>query len=458
MSDIFEKIICSKLKIGIIGDSMLDEYYNVNVKKISPEFPIPVMHSEKSDAAEILPGGAANVAYQLRNINENTFLCSFLDSQAFNILDKYGIDTSLSVCVDPFCIPRKKRFYSQDFPTYRWDVEKENYGMDEETLLSKSIELRNKIISQNFDVLIFSDYNKGIFINSVLSSLSKEHPCPLRIVDPKKDIKKWHGCTLIKPNSLEAFAITNKKCKEDQIKSIIEQTDCKQVIITSEGNGFLGYDDNFFEYKNKNKTQHANSVIGAGDCFIAFLGLCLGNKVPLNLSAEFSFQMGLIYVTEKHNKPLSVDVIKKKTLGYLSKVIDYKDVIQRDFKLVVTNGCFDVLHAGHIENLQFAKKQGDKLLVLVNGDQSVSRLKPNRPINKLKHRMQMLAAIECVDFVSYFDEDTPFDAMSKLKPDVLVKGEDYKNKNVVGSEFSSKIVFAPLVDGLSTTKLLESLK
>ena len=448
----------SNLKIGIVGDSMLDEYFNVNVRKISPEFPIPVMHSEESSPTEILPGGAANVAYQFQHINKNTYLCSFLDNQADDVLKKYNINTSLSVNINPYLIPRKKRFYSSDFPTYRWDVEKFNCGMNDSTLMKACEKLRQNILSQSFDVLIFSDYDKGLFYNSVVSSLAKDHPCSIRIVDPKKDIFKWHGCTLIKPNTLEAFAITNQKDKREQIKSILNQTNCSQVIITSEGNGFVGYDEDYFEHHNKRKIQQANSVIGAGDCFIAFLGLCLGNKVPLKESAEFAFSMGLIYVTEKHNKPLDINIIKKDIYGNASKIIDYKQLKNRDFKLVVTNGCFDILHAGHLTSLEFAKKQGDKLLVAVNSDESISRLKPNRPINKLDHRMTMLASLECVDYVSWFDGDTPLNLMQELKPDILVKGEDYKNKEVVGLEYSGKVVFAPFVDGLSTTKIIESIK
>lgn len=457
MKNIIESINSSNLRIGIVGDSMLDEYFNVNVRKISPEFPIPVMHSEECMPSAILPGGAANVAYQLKNINKNTFLCSFLDDYANEILQKNKIDTSLSVSINPYLVPRKKRFYSSDFPTYRWDVEKNNYGMNKDELQEASENLCKKIMSKDFDVLIFSDYDKGLFANSIVSSLAEKHPCSIRIVDPKKDITKWKGCTLIKPNTQEACAITNEKEKPKQIDSIIKQTNCKSVIITSEGSGFFGFNENYFEYKNPKSDKQANSVIGAGDCFIAFLGLCLGNNIPLEEAAEFAFSMGLIYVTEKHNKPLDIDTIKKTVIGSSSKIVDYKRFEKRDFKLVVTNGCFDILHAGHIESLEFAKKQGDKLLVAVNSDESVGKLKPGRPVNKIQHRMQMLAALECVDYVACFEEDTPIEIIKHLNPEVLVKGHDYIDKEVVGRDYAKKIVFAPFIDGLSTTNIIDSI-
>ncbi len=456
MNYIIDALSSSNLRIGIIGDSMVDEYFNVHVRKISPEFPIPVMHSENEEACLALPGGAANVAYQLQHLNKNTFLCSFVDNHANQIMNNYNINTDLCVNIDPFFISRKKRFYSSDFPTYRWDVEKTNYGMSATELNSACQELTNKILSQNFDVLIFSDYDKGIFYNDIVSSLAEKHSCLLKIVDPKKDIEKWKGCTLIKPNTSEAFAITREKEKLKQLQIIKQKTNCKSVIITSEGDGFVGQENEYFEYINPKSAKQANSVIGAGDCFIAFLGLCMGNKINLQNAAEFAFSMGLIYVTEKHNKPLNIDIIKKHLLGSKSKIIDYKNFKERNFKLVVTNGCFDILHAGHISSLEFAKNQGDKLLVAVNSDESVSKIKPGRPINKLQHRMSMLAALECVDFVTCFDEDTPIEVMKHLNPDILVKGEDYIAKEVVGKDYAKKVIFCPLTEGLSTSNIIKN--
>jgi len=458
MKDIFDKILCSEIRIGVIGDSMIDEYYNVSVKKISPEFPIPVMHSNSSSPVAILPGGAANVAYQLGGFNSKTYLCSFIDSESESTLQEHNIDTSICVNIDPFRVPRKKRFYNGDFPTYRWDVERDCYGMDCATLKMAATKLADKISSENFDVLIFSDYDKGVFNSLLMSDLASKHLCPIRIVDPKRDLLKWKGCTLVKPNSSEAKLLTGMLSRKDQIDSIIDTTDCQSVVITNEGFGFYGKDNDFFSFENPKTPTFVNSVIGAGDCFVAFLGLCLGSGINLKDAAEFAFAMGSLYVTDKHNKPISIDGAKKLVFGSKSKIVDYQVLEKRNFSLVVTNGCFDILHSGHMESLEFAKKQGDKLLVAVNSDESVSKLKFGRPVNKLEHRMRMVAGLECVDYVCSFSDDTPRQLMDCLKPDVLVKGRDYIGKEVIGGDVSKKVVYAPMVGGISTTAIIDHIK
>jgi D-beta-D-heptose 7-phosphate kinase / D-beta-D-heptose 1-phosphate adenosyltransferase len=457
MKEILERIKGSSIRIGVVGDSMLDEYYDVSVRKISPEFPIPVMHSKTTSPIAVLPGGAANVAYQLDNFNHETLLCSFLDDEAEAMLKSHDVDTSLCVKIDPYLIPRKKRFYNGDFPTYRWDVEMHHCGMEDGKLKAAAKELADKIMGANFDVLIFSDYDKGVFASSVVSSLAARHPCPIRIVDPKNDLMKWRGCTLVKPNTSEARSLTGKSSSRDQAMSIMSATACQSVIVTAEGSGFSGVDGEFFEYKSPRKPSSVNSVIGAGDCFIAFLGLCMGNGVCVRRSAEFAFEMGSTYVTDKHNKPIDMERARRAILGSESKIVPYDSLASRDFKLVVTNGCFDILHAGHIQSLEFAKRQGDRLMVAVNSDHSVSRIKPGRPINKLQHRMKMLAGLECVDYVCSFDEETPRKLMDIVRPNVIVKGMDYHGKEVVGSNVAGEVIYAPFVDGVSTTGIIESI-
>lgn len=457
MKNILEKIKHSDIRIAVVGDSMLDEYFNVSVKKISPEFPIPVMHSNEEYPLDVYPGGAANVAFQLKNFNKNTFLCSFVDENAKKCFDSHGIDTRYCVTI-PNLIPRKKRFYSDDFPTYRWDVENNNYGLQDNELSFFCQKLYETILNKNFDVIIFSDYDKGIFYKNIVSNLAKDHKCKIKIVDPKIDIYKWLGCSLIKPNSIEAKNITKQEDKNKQIEKIIQATSARSVIITNGGNGYCGYDGDYFEYINENKLQNINSVIGAGDCFIAFCGLCLGNSIPLRDAAEFAFKMGSLYVQEKHNKPLDFYKINCMLDKPSSKLVDKEFLEKRNYKLVMTNGCFDILHAGHISNLNFAKSQGDKLLVAINSNYSVSKLKPNRPINDLSDRMNLISNLECVDYVISFEEETPYELIKHLKPDVLVKGEEYKDSEVVGNEFAGKLVFAPMIQGLSTTNLVSKIK
>lgn len=454
MMDILDKIKDSRTRIAVVGDAMLDEYFDVSVRKISPEFPIPVMHSESESPSVVMPGGAANVAYQLKNLNKNTFLLSFVDEEANRLFASCGIDTSMCVDMGPHRLPRKRRFYSGDFPTYRWDVESPRCGMSDRFLANRQAELRDSVLSSSFDVVIFSDYDKGVFCGGPLPSLASNESFPVRIVDPKKDLAKWRGCTLIKPNSVESLSMTGESGLRDQIDKIVGEVACKAVVVTEGGLGFTGFDGGFFEFRNPRTPDPANSVIGAGDCFVAFLGLCLGNGLPLRESAEFAFAMGAEYVTDKHNKPLCMDRIRRRVRGSEHKIVSRHELRERDFRLVVTNGCFDILHPGHVSTLEFAKRQGDRLLVAVNSDESVSRLKPGRPVCDLAHRMRMLASLECVDYVVSFEEDDPGSLIAELKPDVLVKGADYSGKIVVGSEHAKMVVLAPLVDGMSTTAIV----
>ena len=454
MMDTLGRIKDSGLRIAVVGDAMLDEYFEVSVRKISPEFPIPVMHSDSESPSVVMPGGAANVAYQLKNLNKNTFLMSFVDEEASELFSSCGIDTSMCVDIGPHRLPRKRRFYSGDFPTYRWDVESPKCGMTEKFLANRAAELYERIMSCRFDVVIFSDYDKGIFSGSLLSSLAGESCFPIRIVDPKRDLAKWYGCTLIKPNSVESQSMTGERDVKKQIERIVRESGCGSAVVTEGGLGFTGYDGDFFQYRNPQTPDPANSVIGAGDCFIAFLGLCLGNGVPLREASEFAFAMGAEYVTDKHNKPLCMDRIRRRVRGSEHKLVNHHRLVDRDFKLVVTNGCFDLLHPGHISTLEFAKRQGDRLLVAVNSDASVSRLKPGRPVCDLAHRMRMLASLECVDYVVSFEEDDPARLIAELRPEVLVKGSDYAGRKVVGSEHAKAVVLAPLVEGVSTTSII----
>ena len=456
MNDILKSIVGSNLKIAVIGDSMLDEYFDVSVRKISPEFPIPVMHSNDDSPSVVLPGGASNVAFQLKNFNNKTYLCSLLDVDASKILQGHGIDTNLSIQI-PNPISRKRRFYSGDFPTYRWDVEKTNYGLSNDIIESYCKNLYDTLIQEHFDVIIFSDYDKGVFYKNIVSNLAKDHRCKIKIVDPKTDIRKWMGCSLIKPNSVEAKFISQESEKEKQVETLLKSSCANSIVVTNGGEGFYGFDGAFFEYKCENKIEKPNSVIGAGDCFIAFLGLCLGNNISLKDSAEFSFKMGSIYVQDKHNKPLDFNRINMALNKINSKCIRPEILKNRNFKLVMTNGCFDILHKGHIENLNYAKTFGDKLVVAVNSDESVKKLKPNRPINNLENRMLMLANLECVDYVVSFTEDNPYNIIAQIKPDVLVKGNEYSKTGIVGQDLVPKIVYAPMIDGFSTTQLLDKI-
>jgi D-beta-D-heptose 7-phosphate kinase/D-beta-D-heptose 1-phosphate adenosyltransferase len=447
-----------KISIGVIGDAMLDEYFSVSVKKISPEFPIPVMHSDV-DHSENYPGGAANVAYQFKHFNCSVRLISFLDREAFSLLICKGIDTSLCLHIKNK-IPRKRRFYSNGFPTYRWDVEQKDYGLGKD-LKYNCLGLYEKAQDyiSNFDVMIFSDYDKGVFSNHLYDLVRS---AKLSIVDPKSGgLNRWVGCTVFKPNKQEALLLSGCDTVEEAGKFLLNKLQCKAVVITQAGDGVTVFDkEGLYEIKPTCKLPLAESVIGAGDCFVAFLAMALARGMSIRKSAEIAWQAGVLYVKNRYNKPVSESDIVQSFDPSLSKILynNYLFLKDRDFKLVFTNGCFDILHSGHLHILREAKKLGDKLVVGINTDQSVSRIKNGRPIIPLEERMALLAALDYVDYVIPFSEATPLNLIEEILPDVLVKGGEYKKEDIAGHEIALEVVTIPMKEGLSTTNIIEKIK
>lgn len=451
--------ISPAVKVGVIGDAMLDEYFNVRVKKISPEFPIPVMHSD-TDKSEDFPGGAANVAYQFKNFNANVNLISFTDTSADTSLRLKGVNTEMCVNISTR-IPRKRRFYSDDFPTYRWDVEEHHYGLGSD-LDKKCFELYEKAqqTAEHFDVLIFSDYDKGVF-SKYTELLIPE--CPITIVDPKSgDLDRWRGCTVFKPNKQEALSLSGCSTVNEAGVYLLNRLVCEAVIITQADQGVTVFDrDGVYEIRPTQPLPPAESVIGAGDCFTAFLAMSLGYRMKIREAAEIAWRAGSLYVKNRHNKPLSRTDILYTFDPTANKIIDtHPELIfqNRKYKLVFTNGCFDILHAGHLETLRYARSLGDKLVVAVNTDESVANLKPGRPFVSLDDRMALLAGLEFVDFVIPFSENTPLEIIKRIKPDVLVKGGEYKKEDIVGYGIVNEIVTVPMVGGLSTTNIFKKIK
>jgi len=430
ISQFVRKDFDTPCKISVVGDVMIDEYYEVGVSRISPEFPIPVMKSCR-DQPHRIPGGAANVALQFSNLNATVYLTGFI-SQIKQMLPQK------IVCHAPFDsglpIPIKKRFYQGDFPLARWDVEEEDYGIGQYVIESMYMDFE----LQKTDVTIFSDYAKGLFKSGWHKRFLADR---ITIVDPKGDLSLWKGCTVLKPNSVEAKAFTGEDCPYKQAEKLKKMVGCRDVVITQGADGVVGVTpQGFFEYKPKRPTVSANSVIGAGDCFIAFLAMGLTHGMSTKEASVLAFEAGAVYVQSKHNRPLKPSELMAGKCGK---------------KVVFTNGCFDILHAGHIQTLEFAKSQGDILVVGVNSDASVKRLKGDkRPLNNIADRMKVLSAMKCVDSVICFEEDTPLNLIRYVRPDIIVKGGDYKAEDVVGFDLAD-VVIAPMVKGISTTSIIE---
>lgn len=447
MNDFLSRQFEYRPKVAVVGDSILDEYYEVSSDRISPEFPVPVMRSLSGLPFKKSLGGAANVCAQFKNFNFDISLFSLINKE----IQEIGsfIETDNCIFIDK--IPIKRRFYSGKFPLYRLDIEPDNYGLNDYDLKENQKKIFNCLKSSFYDIVIFSDYNKGLFNNQRnLPLLINEDT--ITIVDPKKGpLDKWKGCSIIKPNSKEAFNLTGVVDWRSQCEIIMNKTNCQSVVITNEGLGVMGnVMGSFFEFYPE-QTSEAMSVIGAGDCFVALLSMCMAHSIDIKKAVEIAFKACSSYVSHSFNIPLFPIDLEP------SKIINENSLIKRDFSLAFTNGCFDILHPGHISLLEFAKSKAEKLVVAINSDESVKKQnKSHGLVNNLEIRKKMVSSLECVDYVVDFDEETPEKIIKTISPDFLIKGSDHPDP--VGSNFVKKVFIFDLVDGYSTTSFIKKIK
>jgi len=440
-----------KLKIHCVGDAMIDEYYDVKVNRISPEFPMPIMWSSNNWPIR-RPGGAANVAYQFRHFNVEPLLVCWCDDLGRSVFTDHQIRWSHALASECCTLPVKKRFLDNGVQVVRHDIETPLCGLDEHVVDFATTQITT-IIQKTFrpDVAILSDYNKGFFSSEEYRVLDYYRDVTT-IVDPKKGpLSKWKGCTIFKLNDKEALELSGRTNWKEQAKQLQNELECEAVVITFGGDRVSGvWNGDFFNFKPEHSVV-VESVVGAGDCFAAFFSMAIGHGFCVPEAAEIAWYAGSNYVKNRRNRPIVPAELDP------TGVVDPADLENRDFKLVFTNGCFDLLHEGHIKTLEFAKSKGDKLVVAINSDDSVKRLKgENRPIKSLDQRMAVMSAMKAVDFVVSFDEDTPLELIKRIKPDVLVKGQDYKESEIVGADLVSEVYRAPIIKGLSTSGFLKT--
>lgn len=453
-----------QIKIGVIGDILLDEYYFVDANRISPEFPIQVLKSNSNSPHKSLPGGAGNVAYQTTEFNVDCTLFGCVDAEAALQLNRYDFKL---VCEDHHkLIPRKKRFYQNSHALMRWDVE----DLYEEDFGDWSI-ARDKIIKHFYnyaktkpDVVILSDYNKGFFKGNVaqkIISICKEFEIKT-LVDPKaKPIQKWEGCTVLKPNYNESVSLSNNN--ESPCCYLKQELNCDAVVTTMGKLGVLTHSDN---HKCKlycpDKIVPEQSVIGAGDCFAAIYAIAIAHGFDYYEASIIAYEAGALYVQKQHNLPITPLEMHKSTDEILGKIINPKLLENCKFKLIFANGVFDLgLHKSHIELLRFAKSLGEKLVVAINSDQSTKLLKgESRPILSENDRALSLASLAFVDYVVIFDDQSPEQLIKNIKPYMIVKGGDYKKENVIGSDIVglNNVMIFDYNNDLSTSSLIKKIQ
>lgn len=460
--------------IVVVGDVILDTYIFGDVERVSPEAPVPVVNqSYKQNRL----GGAANVANILVSNGMDVSLFSSVYDDAtgreiIKLCDISGIKNNIRIIKDRSGITsHKTRIVANNQHICRLDNESKAPTHNQEI-----IEYFDSI--DDFKICILSDYGKGVLaqLPSLVENLKARN---IKIVvDPKSnDIQKYNGVYLLKPNlgEFKKFLFTKKiKLQSEKIEDLLEaakdllsDTTIENLLITMNRKGSLLVSrDGYHKYYRQDDVQ-VSDVTGAGDTVLAFLALELSKGQCLDAAIYCAMQASLIAVQKFGTEPVLLSELPKKGLivGNLAKdkITAIKQMKLNGEKIVFANGCFDILHLGHINLLKEAKKLGDRLIVAINSDESVRRLKgPERPINALDHRIKMLEALSSVDIVISFNDDTPLNLIKNIKPDFLVKGSDYTKTDVVGHEdmslWGGEVVIINLTEGFSTTNFIEKLK
>ena len=464
--------MAKRVKILVVGDLMLDHYIWGSCERISPEAPVQVV---KINNETYTLGGAGNVVRNLLSLGANVSVVSVLgDDEAGKKIKERLAELNVK---DELILTEKGR--ESSIKSRIMASHQQVVRIDKESVVK--INLEDELVSKvkenlaNFKAVLLSDYGKGVLSEKVCQEIINE--CvrlniPV-LIDPKgSDYSKYKNATLLTPNKKEASEATNLKIKdkaelEKAIKQLKDELNLTYSIITISEEGIALYDDGLHIFAAKAKEVF--DVTGAGDTVLATLGYMLATGADIKEAIKIANLAAAVVVAKIGSATASFSEIeqllnssfganfehKLKGVDELEEILSQKGTK----KVVFTNGCFDILHAGHVKYLARAREFGDLLVVGLNSDASVKRLKGDeRPINSQNDRACVLSGLGFVDYVVIFNEDTPLNLITKIKPDVLVKGADYKGKEVVGSEIVKEVRLIDFVEGKSTTGIIKRIK
>lgn len=462
-----------KSRILVFGDVMLDRYWHGSTDRISAEAPIPVVDIR---TVEDRLGGAANVALNVASLGGSAGLVGAVgyDDSSQILRDKLssaGIEDCL-VSVADRPTSTKFRIMSRKQQMVRADFESTE-ALAAEVFMPVLEECLGR-----YDALVLSDYDKGVLAEPLAAiDFAKKAHKPV-LVDPKfKDFLAYAGATLVKPNQNEFDAAVGGWQSEremvEKARVMMSNLGFGSMLITRGADGMTLVQQDGPELHLPARSREVFDVSGAGDTVIATLAAALASGESLTDAVQLCNVSAGIVVTKMGTASVSGPELRLEVAeqGASAKGIMTQEQLSGAVheahadgqKIVFTNGCFDILHAGHVEYLTEARQKGDRLIVAINDDDGVKRLKGDgRPINSLERRQTMLSGLEAVDWVVSFAEDTPESLLTLLQPDVLVKGGDYSVEQVVGADivasYGGEVSVLKLVDGLSTTSLAEKIK
>lgn len=453
-------------RILVIGDVMLDIYIQGAAKRLSPEAPCIVLNNCASPRYRL--GGASNVAYQLSE-NNCVSLCGgigndSLGNEIINIAQREHINIDYLISQTTRTTSKKRYLSESNHQLLR--VDDDNIFSVTEDVIDK---MCSEIANGKFDAVVLSDYAKGILSETLCKAVievSNKSGIPTIIDIKTAPYKKFQNATLIKGNEKEILDLAksvgvNALNLSQILTDIADHLNCKYVVMTLGKNGIAGYskDDGYMEIPGTDVPIH--DVTGAGDVVTSILALLLANNALFEEMLRLSNKAAQYKVSQLGTSRVSVKTLIKESSKLIDDISEISEI--RVGKTVVfTNGCFDIIHAGHIDLLSKAKQHGDVLVVGLNSDSSISLNKgSNRPVNSFENRAKILSALECVDHIVAFDEPTPYNIISAIKPDVLVKGGDYTFDSIVGADTvcnnGGKVIIIPITIPISTTNILNQL-
>jgi len=459
-------------RILVIGDLMIDKYLWGECNRVSPEAPVQVINVKKE--TKIL-GGAGNVANNLVSLGSKVDVLSIIggceiSNELRKLFKEINLSTDYLIEQKDRVTSKKTRIISAHQQVIRYDIESdEDINKDSE---KKLISVFKSIINK-FELVILSDYGKGVLTKSITQEIIEiANSNRIKVlVDPKgSDYSKYTSAYLLTPNKKEAseatgINISDEKSLKEALTHLKESCKLNTSLITLSEDGISIFDGQFRSHPTV--AREVFDVTGAGDTVIAALGYALAAKKDIDSAVIFANIAAGVVVGKlgsataafeeliRYESSLNFSNSEDNIMSLQKFLIILNSLRKSKNRIVFTNGCFDILHLGHVKYLEEAKKLGDTLIVGINSDSSVSRLKgKTRPINSIKDRSQIIASLKSVDYVIPFEEDTPFELIKAIVPDILVKGSDYKDKNVVGEEIAKELVLIDFIEGRSTSNTI----
>ena len=464
--------------ILVIGDLILDLYVWGEVERVSPEAPVQVLNV---DSDESRPGGAGNVAANLAALGARVHCCGIVGNDPngqtlCRLLEEQGVDISGVILDKARPTTVKTRMIAHGQQLLR--VDRESKRFIDEILVNELLRHFKKALA-DCDAVLVPDYDKGTLTDELLGEIMaacKQARKPV-LVDPARgrSFRAYAGCTVLKPNLAETedaagISITDATILEEAAQKLLRLSRARNLVITQGGDGISIFRKGADPVHVAGLSRPVYDVTGAGDTVLSLLGYVHAGGGTIVEAAEIANVAGGLVVGKTGAASITKTELVRELRGLHQiashKLKSFDEIVlacaehrRRKQKLVFTNGCFDLLHVGHIKLFQFAKNKGDTLIVGLNSDDSVAQLKgAGRPVLNQDERGYILSALEHVDYIVVFDETTPLNLIKAIRPDVLVKGADYTEDTVVGRGFvesyGGTVELAPLVEGVSSTGIM----